>query len=60
MRNKNICSTCKVGYDTCLLDRHGSFCPYLYCHNGKSCSKYKSLEKTNKAEDYSDNVSKIQ
>ena len=43
--NKQLCPTCLTGQDTYLLDDKAPFCPYLECHNGKTCAKYKPLEK---------------
>ena len=47
--SRQLCPTCKVGQDTYLLDNRNPFCPYLHCHNGKTCSAYVPLEKLNKA-----------
>lgn len=42
--NKQLCPTCKTGQDTFLLDNRNPFCPYLHCHNGKTCSAYDRLK----------------
>ncbi len=45
--NKNtpqLCPKCKTGQDTYLLDNRSPFCPYLPCHNGKSCSMFVPLD----------------
>ena len=44
--NNQLCPTCKTGQDTYLLDNRNPFCPYLHCHNGKTCSAYEPLENT--------------
>lgn len=46
-----LCPTCKTGQDTYLLDGKNPFCQYLHCHNGKSCTMYKPIEKLNKSTD---------
>lgn len=49
--NKQLCPTCKTGQDTFLLDNRNPFCPYLHCHNGKTCSAYEPLEYTDGGND---------
>ena len=39
-----LCPTCKTGQDTYLLDNKNPFCPYLHCHNGKTCTMYKPIK----------------
>lgn len=43
--NKQLCPTCKTGQDTYLLDNRNPFCPYLHCHNGKTCTAYVPIKK---------------
>lgn len=46
--NEQLCPKCQTGYDTYLLDDKSPFCPYIHCHNGKSCTMFKPLkENTN-------------
>ncbi len=44
---KQLCSVCKMGQDTYLLDSRNPFCPYLHCHNGETCSAYVPLNNFN-------------
>jgi len=44
MFKKNICSSCKTGKESFLLDPLSLECPYIArCKNGK-CTKYVKLE----------------
>ena len=45
-----LCSKCKIGQDTYLLDNRNPFCPYLSFHNGDNCSMFKPMSKSNKNE----------
>ena len=45
MRNKNICSRCKTGEDSYLLDKNSPFCPYIAFYKDNKCSKFKKREK---------------
>ena len=49
--NKQLCPTCKTGQDTYLLDNRNPFCPYLHCHNGKTCLAYEPLKNTDGGND---------
>ena len=35
-----ICTNCKTGRDSFLLDNKNPFCPHLEFHNGISCGKF--------------------
>lgn len=43
-RNHKLCPNCKTGRYTTLLDSKSPFCPYLVCHNGKSCARFVPIE----------------
>ena len=46
--DKKLCETCKTGADAYKLDKREPMCPYLSCHNGKTCSMYVPIETKNK------------
>jgi len=43
---EQLCPNCKTGLDTYLIDKRSPFCPYISFHNGKTCTKYVPLEKS--------------
>lgn len=43
--NKQLCPQCQTGADSYKLDSRSSCCPYMVLHNGKTCSKFKQMEK---------------
>ena len=46
MNDKNLlCPNCQTGANALKLDEREPMCPYLSCHNGKSCSMFVPLEK---------------
>lgn len=42
--NKQLCPNCKTGKDMYLLDNRSPFCPYISCHNGEWCAKFRPLK----------------
>ena len=50
MNENKICTKCKTGADALKLDERESMCPYLFCHNGKSCTMFVPLEKADNEE----------
>lgn len=45
MSRKAICSVCRTGKETFLLDRRAPECPYLACFGKGGCPFYRRLEK---------------
>ena len=45
---KELCSRCKTGRDSLLLDPRSDTCPYLGTHSGKKCGMYVKLKKPKK------------
>lgn len=45
MFKRQICPICKTGLRMLELDRREPVCPYMGCHNGKKCSRFKQLER---------------
>ena len=59
MKRKAICSRCKTGKNTLLLDPREPECPYLArCGNG-SCPFYRRLENTKETQATKQNGRKI-
>lgn len=48
MFEKKLCPQCKTGKRTYQLDSSSTECPYIYCHNGKSCAMYERLDEHKK------------
>lgn len=46
MRRKNLCPNCEIGKNTYEIDGKTAECPYLYCHNGKKCTMYRKINKS--------------
>ncbi len=42
--NEQLCSKCKTGLDSYLLDNRSPFCPNIEHHNGKECPFFKELD----------------
>ena len=42
---KQVCSECKTGRDSYLLDEHSDSCPYIGCWKDGICQFYLPLEK---------------
>lgn len=45
---KQICSRCKTGRDSYILDEHSESCPYIGCLKDGKCQFYAPLEKLSK------------
>ena len=41
MFRKKLCPHCETGKYTYELDSRSPECPYLVCHDGRKCTKYK-------------------
>ena len=46
--NTKICSICKTGMETYLLDPHELFCPYLHFYKENDCKMFRSLSNVEK------------
>ncbi len=44
MFKRQICPICKTGLRMLELDRREPVCPYMGCHNGKKCSRFRRIE----------------
>lgn len=42
---KELCSRCKTGRDSLLIDPRSDTCPYLGTHTGKKCGMFVKLKK---------------
>lgn len=42
--HKQLCPHCKNGKRTYELDEQSPMCPYLACHNGKTCAMFEKLK----------------
>lgn len=38
------CGRCATGKYLYELDNHEPICPYMHCHNGKSCSRFVKIK----------------
>ncbi len=41
---EHLCPICQTGKETYELDKKSPCCPYIACHNGYKCGKYKKIE----------------
>ncbi len=41
---EQLCPICQTGKETYELDKRSPYCPYIACHNGYKCGKYKHLK----------------
>ena len=49
-KTEQLCPNCKTGFDTYNLDKHSLVCPYLDCHNGKTCSMFEAANAKDRRE----------
>ena len=40
---QKLCPECETGRDSYKLDKHSSFCPYIICHDGETCTMFKKI-----------------
>ena len=43
-----LCSDCKTGRDSYVIDKNSDSCPYYACYTGTFCAYYEPLEKKKK------------
>ncbi|MBE6811211.1 MAG: hypothetical protein E7521_09240 [Ruminococcaceae bacterium] len=44
MKKLKLCPHCKTGKQTLSLDKSSFICPYINCHDGKTCTKFERLD----------------
>lgn len=42
---ESLCNRCRIGMESVVINQY-EVCPYMYCHNGKQCTKYEEIKKT--------------
>ena len=52
MFTEKLCPNCKTGQYTYQLDSSSPECPYLSCHNGKSCSMFERINEPENQEPF--------
>ncbi len=56
---KELCSRCKTGRDSLLLDPRSDTCPYLSTHTGKKCGMFVKLKKPKKHDSFIKKVTRL-
>ena len=58
MVKKNLCTNCKTGKNSYLLDQNEPMCPYINCLKGKKCPFYLPLPKEKKEKKVNNKIPK--